>query len=352
VIDSIGGGETQVFSVTMSAREGSNRSYPIKIAVEPLSGSAGSEVIRYASVFASGSGDSAKTPQLMVDQYSYGGGSVMAGREFFLNLGLYNTSNKQLSNIKVTIESGDGTFVPVDSSNSFFINSIEAGGQIARSIMLSAIPSAEQKTTAITVKMSYEDASGEAYTAEDTISIPVMQVMRLTIDEIVPPYELYVGSPGASTLQFYNMGKTTLNNLMINTEGNFDIMESNSYYVGNMEGGKSDSYTFIFIPRDVGPMEGKVIFTYEDLDGATITHEVPIEFQIRDMPVWQDDWMEMPQEKNTPWSIIIFGFVVVLGAAGFIVWRKIRKKRLDKKLEIEDAEFYAAMDIDKNRSNQ
>ena len=346
IIDSIGPAETRVFSITMSAREGSNRSFPIKIAVEPLSGSADSGVIRYASVFAAGGGDAARTPQLMIDRYSYGGASVLAGREFHLNMSFVNTSNRRLSNIRATLLSEEGTFVPVDSSNSFFVNSVEAGGQFSRTVALRASPSAEQKTTAITVTMTYEDGGGE-FTAQDTISIPVMQVMRLSVDEIVPPFEVYAFTQGFSSLQFYNMGHTTLNNLMITAEGDFDVMQSNSYYVGNMEGGTSDTFSFTFIPRDVGPMEGKVIFTYEDLDGEQVLYEAPFVFMVMEMPVWDDPWREDPQEKNAPWGIIIFGIVLVIAAAGVIAWRHIRKTKLNKKLEIEDEEFNAAFDLEK-----
>ena len=351
VIDSLGAGETQTFTVTMSARTGSNKSYPIKIAAESLSGGTG-ESLKYASVFASGGSSDAKTPQLIVDRYSYGGGSVMAGKEFSLDLGLFNTSSKELSNIKVTIISDDGTFVPVDSSNSFFVERIGAGGHYSKSLILAAKPSAEQKTTGITVRMSYEDGAGGSFTADDTISIPVMQVMRLSVDEIIPPYECYVGMMGYSSLQFYNLGKTTLNNLMINAEGNFDVMESNSYYVGNMEGGNSDRYSFTFMPREAGPMEGKVIFTYENIDGDVIVHEVPFVFQVMEMPVW-DDMAPWPEDRGTqiPWALIIFGIAVVIAIAGVIIWQKIRKSKLNKRLEIKDAEFNAALDLGKGNRN-
>jgi len=335
VLDSLGAGETQTFSIIMSARTGSNRSIPIKIVVEPLSGAAGSEVIRYASIFAGGGSGAAMTPQLMVDRYSYGGSSVMAGSEFFLDLGLFNTSTSALSNIRVTIISDDGTFVPVDSSNSFFVDRIGAGGRYSRTLRLAVIPAAEQKTTSLTVKMTYEDGES-TFTADDTISIPVMQVMRLSVDEIIPPYEVYVGAPGYSSLQFYNLGKTTLNNLMINAEGNFDVFESNSYFVGNMEGGSSDTYSFVFVPREPGPMEGKVIFTYENLDGDTIIHEVPFVFEAMEMPVWDDFGREFEHQRRTPWALIIFGLIIVAVGAGVFFFIRYRKKKQAKMLEIQE----------------
>lgn len=349
VIDALKGGEEKTFSVTMFAKKDADGSYPIQITVNALSGENAGGAAQYASIFVTKeSSGSAKTPQLMVDQYNYGGPSVMAGREFSLSLGMINTSDKNLSNIKIAIVSDDGTFVPVGSSNSFFVENVKAGEHITKELRMSSKPAAEQKTSAVTVKMSYEDEGGQAYTAEDTVSIPVMQVTRFVVDQIVPPYECFLDNPASASVQFFNMGKTTLSNLKINAEGDFDITESNSSYVGNMASGASESYSFNFIPRQLGPLEGKVIFTYENMDGIETTYEEPFLFEVTEMPVWEEPEMEEPEKKKSlPWPLIIGGIALVLIVTGIIVWRKVRKARLNKKLEIQDAAFYAAMDLDK-----
>lgn len=285
--------------------------------------------------------DNTAKPQLMVNDYSYGGSFVQAGTDFSLNLDLLNTSKKDLYNIKVTINSTDGSFVPVDSSNAFYIESIAAGGSYSKAMSLSAKPDAEQKTTAVTVSMSYEDDDGSSYTADDTISIPVTQKTRLVVDDIVPPWEVYMGNVGSASVDFYNMGKTVLSNLRINAEGDFDIMESNSYYAGNMASGANDSYSFTFIPRQVGPMEGKIIFSYEDAAGNAQTIEVPFTFQAMEMPVWDDEgmWEEPVEENKIPLSIIIAGIVLVLLIIGAIIFSRMRKKKRERALQLEDENY-------------
>jgi len=57
------------------------------------------------------------------------------------------------------------------------------------------------------------------------------------------------------------------------------------------------------------------------------------------MPVWDDMWRDPTPESRTPWALIIFGIVIIAAVAGVIVWRKIRKKRLEKALEIEDIDI-------------
>lgn len=277
----------------------------------------------------------------MVDSYSYGGTFVQAGDEFLLELSLYNTSGSHtVSNIKVTVNAEDGAIIPVNSSNSFYIDKLGKKERIEQVMFLSVKPGAEQKTTPMTVRMSYEDGAGNPFTSEDIISIPVMQETRLEVDDVIAPPELYAGMQTGVSVQFYNTGKTTLNNLRITAEGDFDTPESTSYFVGNMESGKSDSYDFSFIPREGGAMEGKIIFSYEDASGDVQILERPFSFQVMgEMPAFDEGMM--PEEmgnagggSKTPW--VILGAVVLLAGGGVFAWRKIRKKKMHREMEIDE----------------
>lgn len=336
-------GESRDYSVTIFSKDGAEeKNYTIPIKVEPTSGGDELDVIQqYAGVFLSngGGGGTIKTPQLMVTSYNYGGSFVQAGDEFYLNLGMTNTSRTHtLQNIKVTLESGDGTFIPVRSSNSFYISKIDRGATASHSVSLSAKPDADQKTTSINVSMSYEDTSGNAYTSTDVISIPVMQDTRLLVDEIIAPPELFVGMQSYINTEFYNMGKTTLYNLRVTAEGDFDTMESISYFVGNMEAGRSDTYDFSFLPRSVGPMAGKVIFLYEDASGNQQRLEKEFNLQVMEMPIWEEPPFpgeEVPGESSFPWLPVLIGVVVLAAIGGFLLRRR-RRKKMHQELEINE----------------
>ncbi|WP_312647485.1 COG1361 S-layer family protein [Aminipila sp.] len=342
-IDNIPKGGSKQYNIKLYSFDGADqKSYPIKIMASPTNAATSEKdtvtgVTQYATVTILSDGSTAKKPQLLIDNYSYGGSVVQAGTDFYLNIGLFNTSGKTLSNVKVSLTNEDGVFVPVGGSNSFFIDSIKAKGHYTKSIRLSTKPQAEQKTTPITVKMTYEAGSGDPLEADDVIAIPVTQKTKLVVDEIVPPAEVYVGQQGTCELEFYNMGKTVLSNLRANCEGNFDVMESNSYYAGNMESGKSDSYRFNFVPKEVGPMTGTITFTYEDGKGEAQFLEVPFTFEVMEAPVYDEENPEdMQPEKHTPWALIIAGGVVVVGIIAGILFKKHRKKKLNAALEIED----------------
>lgn len=337
----IPGASSKNYSVTLSAADGAKeKAYPLKITVSSSTAKDDSDsVLQYASVYVNGTSGE-KTPQLMVDNYSYGGTYVQAGDSFVLDLGLYNTSSTHtITNIKVTVSSEDGTFIPVNSSNSFFVDKLAKKAHADQSLCLAVKPAAEQKTTSLTVDMAYEDGAGNAFTSKDIISIPVMQETRLAVDDIVAPPELYPGMQTGLSVQFYNMGKTTLNNLRVSAEGDFDTQESTSYYVGNMESGKSDSYDFSFIPRQAGSMTGKLTFTYEDAAGNEQTLEKPFTFQVMEQMPTPDDGTPQDDQGGKgagklPW--IIGGVAVWLVAIGIIVFKKLRKKKKLREMEIDE----------------
>lgn len=339
---SIPAGSSKTYSVRMFAADGAKeKAYSMKISLSSSTQAESTDAVtQYASVYVSGAGGG-KTPQLMVDSYSYGGTFVQAGDKFLLELSLYNTSGAHtISNIKVTISGEEGAIIPVNSSNSFYVDTLGKKERINQSLYLSVKPGAEQKTTPLTVKMSYEDGAGNPFTAEDVISIPVMQETRLEVDDIIAPPELYAGMQTGVSVQFYNTGKTTLNNLRVTAEGDFDTPESTSYFVGNMESGKSDSYDFSFIPRKGGTMEGKIIFSYEDAAGDVQILERPFSFQVMgEMPVFEEGMM--PEDmgnaeggSKAPW--VILGILVFLAAGGIFIWKKIRKKKMNREMEIDE----------------
>lgn len=284
--------------------------------------------------------DAETNPRIMVKDYSIPGTSVYAGSTFDLGIDLINTSKKNLYNIKATL-SADGAFVPAGGSNSFYLEKLDSKETTKHSVRLSVLPDAEQKVSSITVNLSYEDANGNTFTAEDVISVKVNQNSRLVIGEFVAPTEAYVGDNVSCTIKYFNMGKTTLNNLMLDVKGNFSTYESNADFVGNFTSGAKGDYDFYVIPNEEGLVEGNIIFQYDDLDGNTVVEEIPFSFEayaFQDEPF--DPGLEPePEQKGFPKSVIIAGIALLLVIIGIIVGRKIHKKRAEKKLEIADAAF-------------
>lgn len=353
-------GKSKDYSVTFYAPSAGKeekvdeKNFPIKISVEstgaPSSGKEGEnpEVIsisQYADILilgqkgkeeSSSGSDGVKSPQLMVENYSYGGSYVEAGKNFTLSLTMVNTSReKALRNIKISLTSEEGTFIPYNTSNSFYIDSLAPGARTKKEITFSTKPDAKAQTIALNLDSAYEDMKGNALTAKDIISIPVMQVTKLDIDDAAIPPEAYVGQPASVSFSFYNTGKNVLRNLKITGEGNFDTQGNVSYFVGNMEPGKNDSYDLLLIPREPGEVSGTVTFTYEDVQGEIRTVEKTFSLSALEPPPMEDEMMEeIPAPKNyKPYYIGGAAAVLILG---IFIWRRRRKKKKEQEMSLDE----------------
>lgn len=332
-------GESKSFNVTMfSASNTEAKNYPIKITVE-TSDKEPKSISQYAGIYVKGDTSSKTVPQLMITNYNYGGKVVEANHPFDLAISLKNTNTKQaIRNIKVSLSAEEGVFIPQNSSNSFYIDSIGAGGTATKTITLTSKPDAPQKTVPITVDMTYEDKDGNPITAKDMITIPLVQDLRLVIDEITPPTELFAGQQASISLQFYNMGKTPLTNLKVTAEGtNLEFSQSPSTFVGNFEAGKNEYYDLSIIPLAPGEVEGKVIFTFENSAGEQSEVKKEFKFTATEMPAPEiPEGEEVPEDgMSKPFTKYIIGAIVLAAILGFVGYKKHKKKKMDDSLNID-----------------
>lgn len=332
----LAGGESKAFNVQMFAVGGSelqSQNYPIKITAE-TTGTDASSIVQYTGVFVNaGNNNKNKTvPQIIITNYNYGNSAVVANEVFPLSIVLKNTNIDQtLRNIKVSFTAEDGVFIPHNTSNSFYIDKIGPGGSINKTVEFMTKPDAPEKTVSINVDMSYEDNKGNPVSVKDIISVPVIQERRLVIDDIVPTDTYFAGEQGNLTVQYYNMGKNTLNNLVIYAEGDFDFPQSTKVFAGKFDAGKNDFYDLQFIPKHTGESSGKIIFTFEDSSGKPIKIEKP--FTIKAEEALPEDPM-MDEEMMRPTGtgkgkFIAIGAGILIVIIAIIIYKKRKKKQLD-----------------------
>lgn len=322
------------------------RNYPIQINVDYENGvgekKVKNNITQYVGVYVN-RGSGRGTPRIIVDRYNIEPSTIKAGDNFQLTMSLLNTSSSStVSNIKVSLVSDDGVFNPVNSSNTIYIESIGPKENIQKVFTLTPKRDAEHKTYGISVNIDYEDDKGTQYNSKDMISVPVIQQVKLVLGDLVAPPEAYLGQPFPVSIEFFNMGKTILYNLMIKTEGNFNMQNSN-YYVGNFEPGKTDSYDVGITPEQEGPLNGKIIFSFENAVGEP--HEVIKEFEVNAIqmpmePMPEPGMNENPEaggSKEKFMKIIknpyVIGGLIVLILGVTVTIRKVRKKKREMTLD-------------------
>lgn len=310
-LKSLKAGDNKHFSFTFAGTAAAkSQNYPVEITVEYGTGTP-TTFKQYAGVNisnpqaeANGEDGKKSKPKIIVSKYESDPLIVMAGKEFDLKMTLLNTHpQKAVKNIKMFLTLSEETssdtaktgniFTPVNSSNTFYFDSIGSKQTVDKSLRLFVVPDAQPKTYTLTVNFEYEDAAGNEYTATELLGINVKQVTQLDIDEFELPPQAEMGMPMTVSFGYFNTGKVALSNLMIKLEGDIDTPNKNTF-IGNLDAGVSDYYEGSFTFTKKGKNKVTVIIAYNDTSGETI--EVKREFEVE----VTEPMMEEGAEGNTP----------------------------------------------------
>ena len=277
-------------------------------------------------------------PHIIVSQYDYGTTQVSAGQVIDLNLSFENTSTQyDLDNIVMKIATPDG-FSITSSSNTYHFDHLDVGESISKTISMQANPNAEAQSYAINIEFSFQyiandtRKSGES---SESISIPVTQPDRFSVDEIQVPTSLYVGDEYNLSINFVNKGKTQVYNVTAELRGNMQNSGERSF-IGNVASGAEESADFYVTPTEAGKMEGEVVISYEDASMNVREVTRPFTIMVEEMP-YVDPGIDFPVVDPQPieepslftvQNVVLFVVAAgVAGATGYMTVLKIKAKR-------------------------
>lgn len=277
-------------------------------------------------------------PHIIVSQYDYGTTQVSAGQVIDLNLSFENTSTQyDLDNIVMKITTPDG-FSITSSSNTYHFDHLDVGESISKTISMQANPNAEAQSYAINIEFSFQyiandtRKSGES---SESISIPVTQPDRFSVDEIQVPTSLYVGDEYNLSINFVNKGKTQVYNVTAELRGNMQNSGERTF-IGNVASGAEESADFYVTPTEAGKMEGEVVISYEDASMNVREVTRPFTIMVEEMP-YVDPGIDFPVVDPQPaeepslftvQNVVLFVVAAgVAGATGYMTVLKIKAKR-------------------------
>ncbi len=237
-------------------------------------------------------------PKLMVSNFYTDVEEVKAGSIFDFTFEILNTNDSiAAKNIKVTVTGASNAFSVTAGGNSFFVDKIQPQESAPITINLKASAATTTGAYPIMIKIEYEyegikvteTYSGE--TVQEEILLQVKENLRPSVENV------YVGSwdtplvnqPTTMSFEFYNMGKSTLNNTYVTVEGDFMLSNgSNSYYIGNIAAGMPEYIEFDVVPLIEGTATGKMIIHMEDSNGDEVTMEKEFTAYIMGEMSWDD----------------------------------------------------------------
>ncbi|MBE5942525.1 MAG: hypothetical protein E7264_08315 [Lachnospiraceae bacterium] len=273
----------------------------------------------------------AATPRLMISDYEVSTGSVVGGKEFDLQLTLKNTASKNtVKNIKVTVSTENGEFLPVDGAGTAYVETINATEEEKIKIKLKAIKGLQEKSYKVKIKTEYESNSGYEYTVEEAIFLPVTMEQRVAVTELLTQgADARIGDTVEITAKINNMGEGSLYNVMATVKG--DGVDEMSTFIGNVESGKSGSVDIITLASEVTNEASQtyLYITYEDIEGNKQELEQKVSLAITS-PIYDDLVMIKGDEKKSiDWTVVkwLVGTIVVVGIVAFLIIRRARRKR-------------------------
>ncbi|HWT26378.1 MAG TPA: hypothetical protein VN131_00430 [Mobilitalea sp.] len=218
-------------------------------------------------------------PKVIVSKYSTDIEELRAGSTFKFTFDLRNThTSVAAKNITVTVTQAENVFAVTQGSNSFFIAKIDPGETVTNTLEMKVKADATTKTYPLDIAIDYEydGAEPNPQTGEigesktEKLNLQAVENSRPVIDNVnVYAWDgnVVVGNPATFHFEFYNMGKSPLNNVIAYIEGDFTKSDGNMYFVGNVAEGSSAYADFDVIPNMEGVSKGVLRITFEDSNG-------------------------------------------------------------------------------------
>lgn len=286
-------------------------------------------------------------PKILVKDFSFGGTSVEAGKEFTLELTLFTTSgNANLQDVMVGLNFGElkGVSLASGSMNTYVG---EMAPNTTKTISYKMMTDATIEPGAISINVNLSSKNGEATTSP--ISIPVTQPERFDITNMEAPETIMMGEEGYLSVTFVNKGKSAINNLSAEIQGDNLANPGQSQFLGNIAAGTENSVDFSVLAAAEGTINGKVILSYEDAKGEVKTLEKEFSCTVEPMPDMSVDPMDPGMMDSTVtetapgmpvwgWVLIVVGVAAVVVVVVVVVKKKQKAKKLAQ-LEDEDEDI-------------
>lgn len=270
-------------------------------------------------------------PKLIVNGYALDKDTVYAGDEFTLTLFVQNTSAAHsAANVTAALTLDPSAVMPaLGQSDIGYAGTIKAGAMAEIAYKLSTMPDI-QGNAQIAIKLDYSDTSGIAGSSNQTITIPIKQQMRISLD--TP--EIYAdgaaeGDLIAVSLPIINKGKTKAYNVEVKLESE-KLSMAEGYFGGDILPGAKHSAEFQLLCNAGGAAKGTLIVLFEDAEGAVYEQTMPIAVDIAEkieLPVYAEPVQDTQQEDTFnvwPWAVAA---ALIIAAAVVVILLKKKANR-------------------------
>lgn len=289
---------------------------------------------------------SSSKPKLIVSDFSTSMEELRAGSTFDFTFALQNThATKAAKNIKVTVVQADGVFATTGGSNSFYIDEIAPGAVYENTLNMKVKSDTPTGAYEISIKVEYEyedmaqaDANAGGVSDENKIRLQAVENARPAVQNLSVGYYWDTPTVNQSTtlsFDFYNMGKSTLDNVYVTLSGDFAFESGTMQIIGSVMAGSSSYQEISIVPTMEGMCNGILTVHFEDSNGDEVTKDFELpETYVQGEYVYDSSWDDMIWDIPTGGDVVeakeplmpVWAYVVALAAAlllGTVITRAI-----------------------------
>lgn len=271
-------------------------------------------------------------PKVMVESVHFSKEEILAGEEVTADITLVNTSPSEgVRNMTVRVSTPGEYFTLLHESDSFYIDTIPAGGQAVLSVSYEVNGAAPQGQYDLELSMDYADTKGASYSESGRVKVNIVQPMRMEFDPLSIPDTLQVADVVEARVQVMNLGKAKAYNVRAELEAD-GLRPEGSIFIGDVEPGSMAAGSIAISVSSLtegttlyGGTQGTVTFYYED--GAGNMYEETAEFYTTINSPFSNQSQESEDQTGQWWIIMAVIAGILCTFAGCIVVRRLRIRK-------------------------
>jgi len=251
---------------------------------------------------------------------------IKPGDKAILTFLLENMENIGLKDIKVKLDLTDLSLAPIGSSTEKIIYKINPNKRAEVDFTLIADADAESGLNKVPVSINYRDKLNNNYSINSDIGLIIgaRPEMTVNIDEAEIKQS---GQTGEVTIKFVNKGISDIKFLEVKLAktDDFKLLSPDTVYIGNIDSDDYETADFDIKVEETDKNEIILPLTveYKDANNQDIKENIDLNLILYS----QEEVKELGLAKgNGTVGIIVVIVIIVAGLAGFIFWRKRKRK--------------------------
>ncbi|MBW2980385.1 COG1361 S-layer family protein [Candidatus Woesearchaeota archaeon] len=251
---------------------------------------------------------------------------IRPGKTASVIIGLRNTADSLIKDLKVRLKLGGVPLAPMGSTNEKMIKRVDSNENISIRFNVIAEPDASSDLYKLPLELEYADELGNKYNRNNTISVSIGDVPDLIVN--IESSTIYQpNSLGEVVVKFVNKGLTDIKFLTAEVKQSvgYAVVSPEEVYVGNIDSDDYETAEFKLFVKKKGE-EVKIPLSLEYMDSNNDEYNKLV---VLSLPLYNSreaKQLGLAKGGGTG-GLVIIVIIVVVGIFAYRKWKKRKAKK-------------------------